>query len=483
MIESITFENFRNLKGVYKFNDGFNVVFGPNNSGKTNFLDGIKLAFSILTNDYFKISKSDFKNSDDNLLMKIKVKLKNDSIPSLDIYDEKENVVCGFTVYIKKTQSGRYVRELRNFFEGTIDGEIVREDEKIPNVYFIPLLRIDDIYSDEASTGVSKFIESMDEYKRIKDESKSKIKNQMNRKIDEFKKFCSKFNQSLDIELSDPKISNEKAYIVDGTSEHNYKIGSGYKSIANIIINTLDDKYNIILIDEIENHLHPNLIRTLIREIRDVEDTLIISTTHSAVVLNESKIEEIIDIKGKELSSLSLTTKEKLNTFLHAGRSELLLSDNIILVEGYSEELLLKNYLNNKNENWTIVNVAGIMFEPYIDLAKLLDKKIVVISDNDKALSSDLSDSERFKNLKSKCESLKIKLIEVDNTLETDLYNNNYLSSKSFDNLLTKHRNNNGIMVAKSNRKTEIAKSIIEEKIDLSNWHVIMEIKNEFGCN
>ena len=143
----------------------------------------------------------------------------------------------------------------------------------------------------------------------------------------------------------------------------------------------------------------------------------------------------------------------------------------------------MKNYLNNKNENWTIVNVAGIMFEPYIDLAKLLDKKIVVISDNDKALSSDLSDSERFKNLKSKCESLKIKLIEVDNTLETDLYNNNYLSSKSFDNLLTKHKNNNGIMVAKSNRKTEIAKSIIEEKIDLSNWHVIMEIKNEFGCN
>ena len=310
MIESITFENFRNLKGVYKFNDGFNVVFGPNNSGKTNFLDGIKLAFSILTNDYFKISKSDFKNSDDNLLMKIKVKLKNDSIPSLDIYDEKENVVCGFTVYIKKTQSGRYVRELRNFFEGTIDGEIVREDEKIPNVYFIPLLRIDDIYSDEASTGVSKFIESMDEYKRIKDESKSKIKNQMNRKIDEFKKFCSKFNQSLDIELSDPKISNEKAFIVDGTSEHNYKIGSGYKSIANIIINTLDDKYNIILIDEIENHLHPNLIRTLIREIRDVEDTLIISTTHSAVVLNESKIEEIIDIKGKELSSLSLKQRK-----------------------------------------------------------------------------------------------------------------------------------------------------------------------------
>lgn len=481
MIKRVLFENFRNISGVYKFNENFNVIFGPNNSGKTNILDGIKLAFSTLTNDYFKISKSDFKDSNDDLLIKIQIELKEDSIPSLIFVDEKGNNVCGFTVYIKKTQSGRYVKELRSFFGGTFDIEIAREDEKIPSIYSIPLIRIEDIYSDEISTGVLKFLESEEAYQSVKEESKLKIKEQMNTKITKFKDFCSKFNQSLDIELSDPKISNEKAYIVDGTKEHNYKIGSGYKSIANIIINTLDDNYNIILIDEIENHLHPNLIRTLIREIRNVPNTLIISTTHSAVVLNESKIEEIIDIKGKEISSLEPTTKNKLNIFLHAERSELLLADNIILVEGYSEELLLKYYLTGENENWTIVNVAGIMFEPYIELANLLDKKIVVISDNDKSLSDDLKNSTRFENLKRKCDSLGIKLIEVDNTLETDLYNSGYLDGVS--DLLTIHKTHNTIMVAKSNRKTEIALKLIEGKKDLSNWHVIEELKDEFRGN
>ena len=40
---------------------------------------------------------------------------------------------------------------------------------------------------------------------------------------------------------------------------------------------------------------------------------------------------------------------KKLNTFLHPGRNELMLADNIILVEGYTEEVLLKYYLSYNN--------------------------------------------------------------------------------------------------------------------------------------
>lgn len=51
-------------------------------------LDGIRLAFSTITNDYFKISKRDFKNSDDTVSTNIKVELEVDSIPSLNFFDE-----------------------------------------------------------------------------------------------------------------------------------------------------------------------------------------------------------------------------------------------------------------------------------------------------------------------------------------------------------------------------------------------------------
>lgn len=484
MIKSIEFENFRNLKGKYEFNNVVNIFFGKNNSGKTNVLDGIKLAFSSITNEFFKINKSDFKNSDDTYIINIKVELNNNSIPSLNYLDEKGKLKCGFKVLIKKTQGGRYVKEIFHLNGSNIDFEILREDPKLPNVYTIPLLRIEDIYTDDLTTGILNFINSEEKYKELKKDSRNAIREEMKDKIEEFQNFCKKFNQNLDVAISEPKISNEKVYIIDGDTEekeHNYKIGSGYKSIANIILNTLSNKYNIILIDEIENHLHPSLIRTLLRELREVQNTIIIATTHSPVVINELNIEELIDISGKKMSSLDKKTKDKLNIFLHPGRSELIMADNIILVEGYTEELLLNNYLYKNNRNWTIVNVAGVMFEPYIELAKLLEKKVIVMSDNDIALSKNKEKSTRFIKLEDTCKRKNISLIEIDNTLETDLYNNGYLNTHL--DLLIEHKDHNDIYVAKKNMKTAIAQILIEENIDLSKWHAIKDIENEFKDN
>lgn len=478
MIKSVEFINYRNLNQKFEFDKKLNIIFGNNNSGKTNILDGIRLAFSTITNDYFKISKSDFKDSDDTIPISIKVELEEDSITSLNFLDENAKNVCGFKVLIKKSQNGRYIRDVSLLNGSSIDYEILRNDMKLPNVYTIPLARIEDIYTDGLVTGISKFISSEEKYKDLKKDSKEAIKKQIETKRDEFQKFCKKFNQNLDIELSEPKLTDEKVYIVDGEKEHNYKIGSGYKSIANIILNTLNENYNIILIDEIENHLHPSLIRTLIRELRNVDNTIIIGTTHSPVVINELKMEELIDVSGKKLSNISDVNKNKLNIFLHPGRSELMLADNIILVEGYTEELLLNNFLYKNNFNWTVVNVAGIMFEPYIELSNFLGKKVIVVSDNDKSLSEKLEVSERFNKLKTLCNGYNIKLLEVENTLETDLYNNGYLDN--YLNLLKQHKQHNEIYIAKKNRKTEIAEKLIEDDKDISKWHIIKDIKDEF---
>lgn len=480
MIKSVTFKNFRNLDGKYEFNNTLNVIIGKNNSGKTNLLDGIKLAFSAITNDYFKISDSDFKDSEDNNVIKISVELQYNSISSLNFDDNGQNK-CGFITCIKKTKSGRYIKTFSLLNGTNIDVDIVREDECIPNLYLIPLIRVEDIYTAGLTTGISTFIDSEERYKELKDDSKKAIKQELASKVNRFKELCKKFNENLDIELTDPKISDEKVYIVDGNKEHNFHIGSGYKSIANIMLNTLDENFNIILIDEIENHLHPALIRTLIRELRNVANTIIISTTHSSVVINELKMEEIIDISGTSINSLNETYIKKINTFLHPGRNELMLADNIILVEGYTEEVLLKHYLSKNNYNWTIINVAGVMFEPYIQLASLLNKKVIVVSDNDKLLSDNQESSSRFSNLKLICTEKNIKLIEIENTLETDLYINGFLNN--CNDLLEKHKKYPEFYVAKHKKKVEIAERLIENDIDLSNWHAIEEIENGFKSN
>lgn len=482
MIKSVEFKNFRNLNGRYNFDKILNVIIGKNNSGKTNILEGIRLAFSTITNDYCKISTSDFKDSIDSNIIEIKVELEFNAIPTLNFYDEGNPKKCGFTVRVKKTQSGRYVKDISLLNGSPVSMDILRDDKSIPNLYLIPLIRMEDIYTAGLTTGISTFIDSEEKYKELKNESKEAIKKELKTKTDKFKELCSKFNQNLDVELTDPKISNEKVYIVDGKLEHNFNIGAGYKSIANILLNTLDENFNIILIDEIENHLHPALIRNLIRELRKVKNTIIISTTHSPVVINELKMEEILDISGKNISLIEdKNCIKKLNTFLHPGRNELMLADNIILVEGYTEEVLLKYYLSQNNYNWTIINVAGVMFEPYIRLACLLNKKLIVVSDNDKLLSDKQEKSDRFKKLEGICNENRIKLIEVENTLETDLHRNEFL--KDCEELLKQHEKYPEYYVAKSKKKVEIAEKLIDDNIDLSNWHVIEEIKNEFKCD
>lgn len=172
MIKSIEFINFRNLKGKYEFDHILNVVVGKNNSGKTNLLDGIRFAFSVITNDYFKINQSDFYNSDDSSNITIKVELVGESIPSLDFFDfdQKGETIkrCGFIVNVKKTQSGKYVKDITMLNGSNIDFDLLREDPNIPNVFYVPLLRIDEIYTNGLVTGISKFIESEEKYHKLK---------------------------------------------------------------------------------------------------------------------------------------------------------------------------------------------------------------------------------------------------------------------------------------------------------------------------
>ena len=302
--------------------------------------------------------------------------------------------------------------------------------------------------------------------------------------MDKFKDLAKKFNFDLDIDSTVPEISNEQLYVVDGEdTAYKHKVGSGYRAIANILLNTLSGKNTVILLDEIENHLHPALLRNLISEMKSeaFRNVFILATTHSPVAVNEFKVERIIDsIKGS-ISDLIINEDilNKLNVFLCPSRGEMLVADNIVLVEGYSEEILLRKYVSDKKLNWTIVNVAGIMFEPYVRLAHTLGKKCVVVSDNDRSQSSDGNKpTSRFKNLQTICDESGIALVVVDNTLETDLYNNGKLSE--YTNYLKPHANHADIMVMKDNKsKASLALEVIGN-IDLSDWHVIKEITDAF---
>jgi len=121
------------------------------------------------------------------------------------------------------------------------------------------------------------------------------------------------------------------------------------------------------------------------------------------------------------------------------------------------------------------------MFEPYILLSSKLGKKVVAVSDNDKALSETKEKSTRYKYLEQLCIEHRIRLIEVENTLESDLFINKYLDG--FEELLKSHKKHKEFQIAKDKNKVDIAVKLIEADTDLSDWHVIKRIKDEFQSN
>lgn len=485
MIRSVVFQNFRNMKcKKFIFNDKLNIIIGKNNSGKTNILEGIKLAFSAINNSYMKVDKSDFYKGDDTQPIEIILELNKDSIPSFNIPLPNGTEKCGFKVVIKKAPRGRYIKEFFDIEGNTVSRDVVYADDKVPDVYMVPLIRIEDIVSPGLITGVKNLLDSEEAYETFRRSSQEGIKKQISGKAERFKYLAKRFNFDLDIDSTVPEISNEKLYVVDSEdTAYKHKIGSGYRAIANILLNTLSEKNTIILLDEIENHLHPALLRNLISEMKSeaFKNVFILATTHSPIAVNEFKIKMVADSTKGSVSGLCISDNilNKLDVFLCPGRGEMLVADNIVLVEGYSEEILLRKYVNDNKLNWTIVNVAGIMFEPYVILARALDKKCVVVSDNDRAQSDNGKEpTSRFKNLQTICDESGITLVMVDNTLETDLYNNSKLSE--YVGHLKPHKKHTDIMVMKDNKsKASFALEFVDS-LDLSDWHVIKEITDAF---
>lgn len=480
MIKTITFDNFRNIKGTYDFSRQFNVVIGQNNSGKTNLLDGIKLAFSCITGDYFRVSKTDFFNSDDDKTIRIIVVL-DDKIETLSCCDRLGNLEYGFIVEVRKTSNGKYNKKLKLLNDQYVDYDMLREDANVPQIISLPLIRTDDLYSKGFSTDLSIFISESSDYQKILDDARAQSKELIKEQVIAFSKFCEKFNQTLDVELSNPNLSDEKAHIIDknsGNKEHSSCIGSGYKSIATIMLNTMSGDYNVVLIDEIENHLHPSLIRTVVEELKKKENCVFICSTHSPVVINECSIEDLIFIGHDRISKkLDSKTINKLDIFMHPGRAELLFSENILLVEGYSEELVLKKYIRDKKYNITVINVNGIMFKPYIELCVVLNKRIAVISDTDICLQDNVKvESNRFLRLKEFCDNNNVPVIKMYNTFETDAFRSSLID----DSMLHSNEKHPDILIANNGYKTYIARKMIEENVDLSKWHIITEIEKIF---
>jgi len=209
------------------------------------------------------------------------------------------------------------------------------------------------------------------------------------------------------------------------------QFGLGYASLMTILGELIEyverysdeniqNKINLIFIEEPETYMHPQMQELFIKCIEKAISALLLKsgkninsqlviTTHSSHILNskihhsntfnninymtsENNLCYVIPLNDKIIKNKSKKpSKEKDFIFLkkHIKNkvSEIFFSDATILVEGITEETLLRNYIDN-NDNLklhyiSIFNINGAYAHVYYPLTKLLKIPCLVITDLD----------------------------------------------------------------------------------------------------
>lgn len=381
-IKKLTIKNFRGIKDFSQsFSEtNFICLVGRGDSGKSTILKAISIALSPYWN--IPIYDTDFfeTNTDENieievcldhlhpqilsedkfgLLLKLPDGIDNDNDQDDETRD-RISLTIRFTV--DKTLEPKWIaiNEI-NDAEKTISAN---EREKL-NAHFISdymdrhfsLSKGSLLYSiikkDEDFNSSNETLDILRDAKQNIDQLfESKYKNTIN----EIKEFASVLGLDLQnlmatMDVKDLISRDEKVCLHDDKIPL-WRLGKGSKRLASIAIQLLQDESGIILIDEIEQGLEPDRIRSIVSYLKKQDNIQVFLTTHSKDVIIELDSTDIHKmVRGKDhLYNFKISDQAAVRA-----NPQALFANKIIICEGETEfgickalnDYRIKKYLPN----------------------------------------------------------------------------------------------------------------------------------------
>lgn len=438
--KKLVIENFRNFSSIEIDLSNKNVIFGMNDSGKTNLLFAIRYLLDrsirnkgFIKSDYHKndISKpikiqleidlSDREEDDEESLKSSHSRLLISTVAgarknaSLDTF-----LISLEAMYDEKELFGNPVLSWGSTLDDLVEvpqyGTRSDIDKIFQIVYVNPAIELDAffkrnrklLFSDDTKTdedvALEKEIESSIIDLNTNISNLSLITSVQSQLTDAYKSYR---KEDLEIKIqSEISISgyldNLTPYINWNGDTQNYPTsGDGRKKLLSYAINHLisekqySSKVIIYLIEEPENSLHRSVQVSLSKQlfIQNIYEYFFL-TTHSAEVLYEMNNTQLIKITNQQeatghssyykVPSEFSNLKKKLNKSL----AQSIFYDRVLLVEGPSEYYLFSSifeYLSPdfEAEGKYLLQVNGINFKPYAKLYRELGIEFFVKTDND----------------------------------------------------------------------------------------------------
>lgn len=457
-IKKIVIKNFRNFEDItIDFSKGFQTIIGENNIGKSNLYWAIRLVLDKeLSYNSRKLELKDFNgfkntlDSEDYILISIELySEKLSEFPTFHSCKTGEHTAQVTYIYAHKHKfladsPAPDKIDLRDFqwrlFAGCDAIEldtIIEQASPINfrdldgiNLYYINAFRNvnSDLHGNTKSL-LSRYCQSrndaeseLESVKKILTESSTEL-NQLpfipNLAANIQKKGVAIAGKYFSFPISISFLSN---FDVDAWSQLNLffnpatgsnipiqTLGLGQRNILylSLFIAELENssqahEINILLIEEPEAHLHPQLQKILFANLNDLKTTQVFMTSHSTHIASDCNYKNLNilfrNVAGQVKSFapfknglLSARENLLLKRYLDATRSELFFASAIIFVEGVGEQFIIPSIakeiygINLTEHNVSVIPIHSRYFDPYLKLVQdgSLEIPVVAIIDGD----------------------------------------------------------------------------------------------------
>jgi putative ATP-dependent endonuclease of the OLD family len=268
-----------------------------------------------------------------------------------------------------------------------------------------------------------------------------------------------RFAQQSNLEFDDPRfdrvVASLRAKIGEFSPLEMQENGLGFNNLLYmaVILAAISDApadesptHRVLLVEEPEAHLHPQLQDLLMRFLENQTDagTQVVVTTHSPNFASSARVERLTvlarpGVGQRPIARLPRTFEldpkqlAHLRRFLDVTKAALFFARGVILVEGIAEQLLMPVMAARLGRplapnGVVVINVGGVAFPPFTDLfgPEKLPYRLAVITDSDNEPSAEElsgsapSLSPRAMDLKQRS-SENVRVCVAPHTLEYDL--------------------------------------------------------------
>ena len=432
-VKSIKLTNFKKFKDEHlEFNDDVNIFVGDNNAGKSTILEALEMVLNYnyrgrpfnteFTPDIFnKDAVQQFLASDKSAK----------HLPSLTIeaFIDGMPEYRGANNFLKVDAQGITV-QVR--FDATLEDVYADYLKTNPNITSIPIefyklewldfgwnpikavaKKFRALYIDPTrihpTLGKNQYISTILNTALNKEELvKLTLNYRENQQVFNNSGEVKMVNTGLDTDhlITDKKLSIAASTLPAGSIQTSLQlevddvpfqfIGKGEQSNVQIklAIQNKSKDIDLVMMEEPENHLSHTNLNKLVHYIERQRGTKqLFLTTHSSYVLNKLSIDKICLVQSgyKRLHKLDPAVVKTLKRLPGYDTLRVALSRNVILVEGPSDELVLKKIYHRKHDRLPeqdgidIIVVRGVGFDTFISVGMEIGTSINVLRDNDGA--------------------------------------------------------------------------------------------------